>query len=115
MINRTPDILHPSPGVTLQWLMDDDVDARASLSLARMTVQPGVTSEAHRHPNSTEAIHVVEGRVEQRTGDEWIPLAAGETVLIPTDAAHQTRNVGDETAVLMLVYSTGAREYIVVE
>ena len=115
MTGAATPILHPTPGVTLQWLMDDGVEADAGLSLARMTVEPGFTSEAHRHPNSTEAVHVVAGRVEQRRGDDWVPLETGETVLIPADAAHQTRNVGDETAVLMLVYSTGAREYVVVE
>ena len=114
MTSSLPPILHPTPGVTLQWLMDDGIETGAGLSLARMTVEPGTTSEAHRHPNSTEAIHVVSGRIEQRRGDDWISARAGATVLIPADAAHQTRNIGDETAVLMLVYSTGAREYVVV-
>lgn len=98
-------------GVTMQWLMEDAITPAAGLSLARMTVAPGVTSQAHRHPDCTEAVHLLSGRVEQRRGDDWISLAAGETLLIPAGAVHQTRNTGPEAAVLMVAYSSGARIY----
>jgi quercetin dioxygenase-like cupin family protein len=98
-------------GVTMAWLMEDAIEPGAGLSLARMTVEPGVTSQAHRHPNCTEAIHVLAGRVEQRRGAQWVELAPGDTILIPADASHQTRNIGQETAVLMIAYSSGARVY----
>jgi quercetin dioxygenase-like cupin family protein len=98
-------------GVTMQWLMEDAITPGAGLSLARMTVAPGVTSEAHRHPDCTEAVHLLSGRVEQRRCDDWVSLAAGETLLIPAGAVHQTRNTGPEAAVLMVAYSSGARIY----
>ena len=98
-------------GVTMQWLMDDGIEEAAGLSLAKMTVAPGVTSEAHRHPNCSEAIHVLCGRVEQRRGEEWVELAAGDTILVPAGTPHQTRNGGAEPAVLMIAYSSGSRIY----
>jgi len=100
-----------SIGVTMQWLMEDAIDPQAGLSLARMTVAPGVTSEAHRHPDCSEAVHLLSGTVEQRRGETWVPMQAGETVLIPPGALHQTRNTGSETAVMMVAYSSGARVY----
>ena len=102
---------HPGAGVTMDWLIEDAIAPDAGLSLARMTVAPGVTSEAHRHPNSTEAIHVLSGQLLQRNGADWVRLAAGDTILIPAGAIHQTRNTGPETAVLMVAYSAGARSY----
>ncbi|WP_319633520.1 dimethylsulfonioproprionate lyase family protein [Pelagibius marinus] len=102
-------------GVTMQWLMEDAITPDAGLSLARMTVAPGVTSQAHRHSDCSEAVHLLEGSVAQRRGDDWVPLAAGETLLIPPGAVHQTRNTGPETAVLMVAYSSGARIYDPVE
>jgi len=99
-------------GVTMQWLMEDAIDPQAGLSLARMTVAPGVTSPAHRHPDCSEAVHVLSGRIEQRRGSDWLPLEPGETVLIPRGALHQTRNVGSEVAELMVAYSNGARIYL---
>ena len=104
--------MNPTSGVTMQWLMEDAIDPRAGLSLARMTVAPGVTSPVHRHPDCSEAVHVLCGRIEQRRGGDWLPLKAGETILIPPGALHQTRNVGPEPAELMVAYSTGARVYL---
>lgn len=101
----------PSNGVTMQWLMDDAIQTGAGLSLARMIVEPGITSEAHRHTNCTEAIHVLSGSIEQRSGDVWTTLDAGDTILIPIDAVHQTRNVGTDEAVMVIAYSSGSRVY----
>lgn len=98
-------------GVSMAWLMEDAIEQGAGLSLARMTVDPGATSQAHRHPNCTEAIHVLSGRVEQRRGAQWVELASGDTILIPAGAIHQTRNLAHETAVLMIAYSSGSRVY----
>ena len=48
-------------GVTMEWLMDDKLDKldeRAGVSLAKMIVAAGVTSEKHHHTNCSETIHV---------------------------------------------------------
>lgn len=100
-----------SDGVTMSWLMDDAIQAGAGLSLARMTIDPDVTSESHRHSNCSEAIHLLSGQIEQRQGDSWIIMNSGDTILIPAGAVHQTRNVGSETAVMMIAYSSGSRIY----
>jgi len=99
-------------GVTMQWLMDDKVDERAAVSLAKMTVAIGVTSEKHHHTNCTETIHVLDGQIEQSIGSKTQILSAGETCLIPRSTPHQTRNVGDKPAIMMIAYSSGTRDYI---
>ena len=99
-------------GVTMQWLMDDKVDERAAVSLAKMTVAIGVTSEEHHHTNCTETIHVLDGQIEQSIGSKTQILSAGETCLIPRSTPHQTRNVGDKPAIMMIAYSSGTRDYI---
>ena len=99
-------------GVTMQWLMDDKVDERAAVSLAKMTVAIGVTSEKHHHTNCTETIHVLDGQIEQSIGSKTQILSAGETCLIPRSTQHQTRNVGDKPAIMMIAYSSGTRDYI---
>ncbi len=111
MTATSKETLPPWPGVTIRWLMEDAITEDAGLSLARMTVDPGVTSEAHRHPNCTETIHLLSGRVEQRRGDDWIELDAGDTVVVREGEVHQTRNIGIEAADLILAYSSGARLY----
>ena len=96
----------------MQWLMDDKVDDRAGASLAKMTVAIGVTSEKHHHTNCTETIHVLDGQIEQSIGPKIQTLSAGETCLIPMVISHQTRNIGDKPAIMMIAYSSGTRDYI---
>ena len=56
-------------------------------------------------------VTILSGRVEQRRGDDWIEMGAGDTILIREGEIHQTRNIGTETADLMLAYSSGSRLY----
>ena len=75
--------------------MEDTINSQAGLSLAKMTVGQGVTSELHHHMNCTETIHLLEGVIEQRIGQVWKQL-----------------EVGDIRAVMMIAYSTGKRVYV---
>lgn len=91
--------------------MEDAIEPHADLSMARMTVAINHVSDLHSHSNCNEAIHVLEGTIEQRRGDEWITLKQGETCLIHKGYKHQTRNMGEKKAVLILAYSSGLRLY----
>ncbi len=97
--------------VSMNWLVDDSLHADAGLSLARMTVERDFTTEAHRHSNCTEVIHLLTGKIDQRCGDDWVPMCAGETIFIPKGVTHQTRNTGDEAAIAIIAYSAGFRIY----
>ena len=97
--------------VTMDWLVEDALLPESGLSVARMTVAPGAISEAHRHPNCNEAIHLLSGRIEQWVDNDRLIMAPGDTVLIRQGSAHRTRNPGSETAVMMICYSNGTRVY----
>ena len=101
-----------SEAVTMEWLMEDAIRAGAGLSLAKMTVAAGVTSQLHHHINCSETIHVLAGEIEQRIGDEWQKMKSNDTCLIPEGFKHQTRNIGSETAIMMVAYSAGKRVYV---
>lgn len=97
--------------VTMEWLMDDKVAANCGMSLAKMTIAIGITSELHSHSNCTETLHLLEGKISQRIGDKWTDMRAGDTCLIPADNVHQTVNTGASRAVMILAYSAGTRDY----
>jgi len=97
--------------VKMDWLMDSSVLPEANMSLARMTVPKGVTSERHKHESCTETLHVLSGQVEQYIGDTSLKMGPGETCFIPKDTAHHTVNIGTEAAVIMISYSSGQRDY----
>ena len=55
---------------------------------------------------------MLSGQIQQCCGNDWLGMKAGETVLIPSNTIHQTKNVGGEKAVLMVAYSAGKRNYL---
>ena len=101
-----------SEAVTMEWLMEDAIHVGVGLSLARMSVAVGATSELHHHTNCSETIYVLAGEIEQRIGDEWQKMKSNDTCLIPVGFKHQTRNIGSETAIMMVAYSAGKRIYV---
>ncbi len=98
-------------GGHMVWLMDDTIESGANQSLAEMYVNPGEVSELHCHGNCTEVVYLISGHIRQRINDEWIEMRAGDVCLIPFGAKHQTKNIGDEIAKMVLAYSSGIREY----
>jgi quercetin dioxygenase-like cupin family protein len=99
------------PWGSMEWLVEDALQPGASLSLARMTVHAGRTSQAHRHPNCDEAVHVLSGRVEQRIGDRLVTLGQGDSAHIPADTVHCSTALGQQDAVMVVAYSAGRRIY----
>ena len=100
-----------APWGNMAWLIDDAITPNAGMSLARMEVLPGHTSESHVHPNCSESIHLLSGEVTQTIGAQQLTLKAGDTVFIPAGATHCTANKTAEVAVMMVSYSSGTREY----
>lgn len=96
---------------TMTWLIDDEIAPSPGISLAMMTVNPNSISPAHKHPDCTETIHLLSGKITQRRGDEWIELEQGETIFIQAGLIHQTKTRGSEPARLMIAYSSGSRLY----
>ncbi|MEQ9246750.1 MAG: transposase [Nitratireductor sp.] len=78
-------------------------------SVARMTVEPGAISQAHRTQICLEGVRLLARRVHQQLDYHWVTLNAGDTLLIPAGAVHHTRNQGDEPSVLMIACSSGAK------
>ena len=103
--------LQPGEWATMEWLIDDAMIAGADMSVARMTLKQGGTSEAHSHPNCNEVIHLVSGRIEQSVGNERYVMEPGDTVLVPQGSRHCSRNLGSSAAVMIVSYSAGTRIY----
>jgi quercetin dioxygenase-like cupin family protein len=96
---------------SMLWLMEDRLVPGAGVSVARMTVDGGATSPAHRHPDCGETIVLLHGHVTCRIDGKDCRLAAGDAAFVPAGAVHCVRNDGDSQAVLLLAYASGARRY----
>jgi quercetin dioxygenase-like cupin family protein len=96
----------------MSWLVEDRSVRGVGLSVARMEVDPGATSPAHRHPNCHEIIHLISGSVEQTAGDRRFRMTVGDTVVVAPGEVHKTRNLSEhEVAELLICYSAGTRIY----
>lgn len=92
----------------LRWLMNDQIDPKAELTLGLAYIEPHQTNQLHVHPNSAEILHVLSGTCEHRRGKEWIKLAAGDTLRIPKDTPHMARTQ-DHPFLAFITYDTGKR------
>jgi len=56
-------------------------------------IPAGRFNEKHRHAHET-LIHILEGSGQVLIDDRVLPVRAGDTVLVPRWAMHQTQNLG---------------------
>jgi len=82
-------------GSLIRELMHPGIHGSSRQSLAEAIIPAGATTVLHRHLESEEIYHILEGFGEMVLGDESFEVAAGDTVLIPSGAPHKVRNSGD--------------------
>lgn len=63
-----------------------------------LRLQPQEFVTEHYHPYSEEFLHVVRGELEMLLDGEPMPLAAGDSLMVPIGVRHRLRNVGIEPA-----------------
>ena len=97
------------------WLIEDRLVPGAGVSVARMTINAGATSPTHLHPNCTETIVLLSGKVTCLVDDREYLLKAGDVAFVPRGSAHAIRNETGQAAVALLSYSAGARVYEAIE
>jgi transcriptional regulator with XRE-family HTH domain len=80
------------------------LDRREHVELWRWVLAPGVEhgSEAHL-PGTQEMVLVTAGKLTLEMGDETHRLAAGDSVLFPSDRDHSYRNQGAVAALFQMV------------
>lgn len=96
---------------SLQWLLGGDEDL--GLTLGRVTFKPGQANPAHLHPNCAEVLYVIKGELEHTLpGGDMTRLKPGDCILLPPDDGHYARNVGDDEAVVLVIYNSEDRQVI---
>ena len=88
------------PGITRTILVDASHGAQ-SLWVAHLEIEPGARVTTHIHPDTEEAMVIVEGELEAVLGDEVVTLGPGDTVLAPAGVKHGFVNRSGAKAVLL--------------
>ena len=71
-----------------------------------LTIEPGMRTAYHLHPNTEESIFIVEGELEFRIGSSRFLVSTGDCVLAKQGVGHGLENVGDYPARVITVYPT---------
>ncbi len=91
------------PGVPRATLVGAEHGAQ-SLWVGHLEVDPGATITTHIHPDTEEAMVIVEGELEAVLGDEVVTLGPGDTVLAPAGVKHGFANRSGNKAALLAVF-----------
>ena len=88
------------PGIARTILVDASHGAR-SLWVGHLEIEPGARVTTHIHPDTEEAMVIMEGELEAVLGDEVVTLGPGDTVLAPAGVKHGFVNRSGAKAVLL--------------
>ena len=102
------------PGVPRAILAGAEQGAQ-SLWVGHLEVAPGATITTHIHPDTEEAMVIVEGELEAVLGDDVITLGPGDTVLAPAGVKHGFVNRSREKAALLALFPKTEFERVLVE
>lgn len=82
-------------GSTIRELMHPAVHGNQNQSLAEATIATGCITRLHKHTDSEELYHVIQGQGEMSLGDKRFTVGVGDTVCIKPGIPHQIRNTGE--------------------
>ncbi len=102
------------PGVPRATLVGAEHGAE-SLWVGHLEIAPGATITTHIHPDTEEAMVIVEGELEAVLGDERVALGPGDTVLAPAGVKHGFVNRSGEKAALLAVFPKTEFQRVTVE
>lgn len=99
----------------LIWFLSGHEDHNSQMTIGKCEILPGCCNPMHFHPNCQEALHVIKGTIVHSYNDKNQIMNAGDTILIPSGVAHNAKNISDETAEMMISFSSGDRQTTWVE
>jgi quercetin dioxygenase-like cupin family protein len=96
----------------LTWYASGKLQNTTELTMGRCVIKPGMSNPLHLHPNCSEVLTVLSGKVLHtiENGKE-ILLNEGDTITIPTGLPHRAKNTGTNDAVMVVVFPTAERQF----
>jgi len=112
-VRKTDDVaIDQSSWGTLQWLASKAAGNVNDVTLGRVTIAPGQSNPRHCHRTCEEVLHLLTGRLRHTVGDDAVDLEPGDTLAIDPGVFHNAINTGDINADMIVVYSTGERDFV---
>lgn len=95
---------------TLIWLASGEL-SRSDITVGRVLIKQGKANPRHCHDNCEEVLYLLQGKLRHSFGDETVDMAAGDTLVLGPGVMHNAINIGDTDADMIVVYSSGQRDF----
>ncbi len=97
----------------LTWFAGRSLGNSTEMTVGRCILKPGQGNPRHYHPNCTEILVVIQGRIEHTgPGGEKVQMNEGDTVTVPPNTWHHATNIGEVEAVLFIAFSSADRQTV---
>ena len=100
-----------APGLEILEIVDEAQGTHA-LKMGEATIAPISRLPRHIHPNTEEAIVVLEGTLVAMLGRERATISTGDTVLAPAGSTHGLVNPNDVPARVLFIFPTHKPETV---
>jgi quercetin dioxygenase-like cupin family protein len=117
-----PEARHVSAGAahqfdwgSIQWLVSDRLDAGAGITFGHVEIKAGSKNPRHLHPNCDEVLYLMEGELDHSLDGQVVRLRPGMSLFIPANAEHDAVNVSNVVARMVVAYSSGDRQTVMLE
>jgi quercetin dioxygenase-like cupin family protein len=90
------------PGDRMTFLITG-AETSGAFFMAEVSVAPGGGPPPHVHSREDESFYLQQGTLAVQVGDKSLNVVAGDFVHMPRGTAHSSKNLGNETAKLLMV------------
>lgn len=95
---------------TLTWLASQEL-TQSDVTVGRVVIKPGKSNPRHAHDSCEEVLYLLRGNLRHSLGHEAVDMAPGDTLVAPPGVMHNAVNVGHTDADMIVVYSSGRRDF----
>jgi quercetin dioxygenase-like cupin family protein len=96
---------------SLTWHAGRPQGNSTAMTVGMAVIKPGCGNPLHSHPNCSEVLVVLKGRISHVIEDGVeIEMGEGDTITLPATLPHKASNIGDEDAVLLIAFSSADRQ-----
>ncbi|MCK5851909.1 cupin domain-containing protein [bacterium] len=95
---------------SLSWLANS-VLTNSEITAGHVIIKAGKANPRHCHDTCEEILCLLRGKLTHSFGDKSIEITAGDTLVVPPGIMHNGINTGDEDADMIVIYSTGQRDF----
>ncbi len=111
---QTTTYIEPNSKSTIRVLIDEKLGGTKDVSIAELTIPPGVDVPDHVH-QSTEIFYILSGELEQTSEGKVQKLTAGMAALVPANTTTHHKVTSKEPVRALVIWAPGGEEQRIVE